>query len=116
MELMQAASAAAATNIPARQSTDIVSGQCLPRFLLCPSRWTGEGKESEWKEYKLEADQLLKTSNFIGQLLFVISKVIVIGVIDYIDVIDYSHVLHKNQATLNQIAHIHATSKSATPK
>ena len=41
----------------------------------------------------LEADRLLKMSNFIGRLLLVISKVIVIGVIDYFDVIDYSHVI-----------------------
>ena len=42
---------------------------------------------------KLEADRLLKMSNFIGQLLLVISKVIVIGVIDYFDIIDYLGVI-----------------------
>ena len=42
---------------------------------------------------RLEADRLLKMSNFIGRLLLVFSKVIVICVIDYFYVIDYSHVI-----------------------
>ena len=50
-------------------------------------------RETSFLRYGIEADPLLKTSNFIGRLLLVISKVIVIGVIDYFNVIDYSHVI-----------------------
>ena len=43
--------------------------------------------------YGLETGRLLKISNFIGQLLLVISKVIGIGVIDYLRIIDYFEVI-----------------------